>query len=213
MKLIGRWAVRSQIVLLEELNKFVPHQVHKADIVAADGTTHLRQEADGVVAICANPNPAAIATADCLPLIICSPQKALALHISRKTVIHGLLDHVKQHLDVASIIGAYIGPHICATHLTFTRQGEEVRQFMQRFPRASSVVGAHTHLSLREVVNEYLVWWGITTSNISADSRCTYETPTLPSYRRCLDTKTSFTAELVTSVSWGNQQSKEIKIL
>lgn len=127
-----------------------------------------------------------VVTADCLPLVLVTPETALALHVSRKTLVRGLLDAVPTVLPVAEITNVWIGPHICAEHFTFDWAGEDIVAFQQRWPEAVREEKAKLYLSLRDAVQQYLTDWGVPAAVVQEDGRCTFETLDLPSYRRAL---------------------------
>lgn len=135
--------------------------------------------ADGVIT---EGSAAAIRTADCLPLILIGTTSALALHVSRKTLIQGQLETLPKHFDTTTIQTAWLGPHICEDHCVFEYQGEEITDFMEKFPNAYTPRTTGIHLSLRKATTHYLREWGIASSDIFDTQICTYEND-LPSWK------------------------------
>lgn len=158
------------------------NQVHGATIVDATRAQHERLDADGIL-MRPSDQPVAIHTTDCLPLIITSDKSALALHISRKTLIHGLLDHVPSLIKPEDIRGVFFGPHICAKHFIFEHEGEDITRFREKFPAA--LTGHNPiYLSLKSAVQTYLKTWHVSSDFVHEDPRCTFEDESLPSYKR-----------------------------
>lgn len=177
-------------------------QAHGGDIARAERVDRATV-ADGIAAPLNFTSPFMIATADCLPLVIASDEVACALHVSRKSLIHGLLDHVPDFLVAPAITSAYIGPHICEEHFVFDWVGPDIKLFAQKFPAACRESKAGLHLSLKKAVEIYLERWHVAPELVSVDPRCTWETEELPSYKRSLrDTQPLFDqlATIVTAV-------------
>lgn len=177
------WHVCSEVCDKLPTETLVPKQVHCGTIVEAQKLASARCEADGVLAGVSDA-PIAVQTADCLPLVIVSRDKALALHVSRKTITRGLLDKASDLIAPASIAAVYIGPHICIRHLSFETEGPEVNLFKLLFPTAVDQHNGVTHLSLKRAVAAYLTAWRVPPEKIVDHSYCTFEHAELPSYRR-----------------------------
>ena len=156
--------------------------------------------ADGIAARADFRQPFLIRTADCLPLTLITDEVACALHVSRKSLVAGLLDAVDTFIDVKKIRQIHIGPHICAEHFVFEHIGDEVGQFAVRFPSACQTSTTGLHLSLMTVVNEYFRKWKIYDHASIRDDRCTLETLELPSYRRSRREGTSLDDHVATIV-------------
>lgn len=160
-------------------------QEHGGHIADAKHCSPGKTIADGIVS---TGEPVAVKTADCMPLVLIRGQdSALALHVSRKTLIRGLLDAVPTVINTANISAVHIGPHICHRHFTFTYEGDELRQFMHMFPSAVSREQNVTHVSLLDAVSNYFSTWRIDPRIVQYDKRCTYEDTALPSYRAAID--------------------------
>jgi copper oxidase (laccase) domain-containing protein len=143
-------------------------------------------EADGLIVHSQVDIPVAVATADCLPLVLVTPTTAAILHVSRKTTIRGVLDTLPHYFPIPDITGGYIGPFICPEHLIFEHLGDELAEFKNKFPSALNKSSNGLHLNLGTVVAYYLEKWNVGDQIIQRDGRCTFETPELPSYRRWL---------------------------
>lgn len=180
---LGPWAVTTTLVSLVPVSVRRTRQRHGGTIVAADEIA-ANTVADGIAADFSFRQPFMVTTADCLPLVVAGEAAACVLHISRKTLIRGLLDGVATVLDPATVRGVWVGPHICARHFVFEERGEEVMVFCERYPFACVEDAAGVHLSLVSVVEHQLKKWNISVDVVTHDGRCTVETPELPSYRR-----------------------------
>ncbi len=177
------WEVRTNLLSNTPADFVAVNQKHTSDIVWADHVT-TETIADGIAAHAGFTQPFLIRTADCLPLVLITPDVTVALHVSRKSLIAGLLDNVTSFFDTTAVTKVYIGPHICADHLVFEHRGEEVARFVEQYPFASQQSAAGLHLSLAKVVDMYLKQWGVGAAVVVRDGRCTFETVELPSYRR-----------------------------
>lgn len=181
IKLAG-WTIKTTVQHAPPPGCVFAKQTHSRKIAKAADITNGITEADGII-VQSSGETAVIRTADCLPLIITTPDVALALHVSRKSLLAGLLDTAKNCVEMNSVNGVYIGPHICADHFTFEYQGSEVASFIKRYPYASTG-SKPAHLSLIAVVERRLQEWGIDNSLRHYDKRCTYEQDDLPSWKR-----------------------------
>lgn len=164
---------------------FFVDQPHKGKIVAISESAVFESLKADAIFVDSEGVAAGIITADCLPLVVTAPEKAIVLHVSRKSLLEGLLDRVAERLDVQTINNVFIGPHICDEHFVFEWEGEELKKFRDRFPNAveqASVI----HISLRKAVQTYLEMWGVTADKVHEENRCTFEDEALPSYRRAL---------------------------
>lgn len=144
------------------------------------------QDCDGVVLTSTDP-PLGIYTADCLPLVITTSDRAALLHVSRKTLLTSLLPTALQALEGAEVTGVLFGPHICAQHLVYEYTGEEIVAFKKAFPQACQATTSGQSLSLKIACEETLMHHVPSTTPIIIDGRCTYEDASLPSYRRWLE--------------------------
>lgn len=172
---LGKWEIAHDPAYPVTLAR----QVHGNGIINAASCTHRITEADGIIG---TPSDAAfgVHTADCLPLILTTDTRAIALHISRHTLVAGILDTVMEHIKKEPITAAYIGPHICENCFVFEERGEGIAQFETLFPYSTRQSDSGIHLSLRKVVIKFLS----DVPSVVEDFRCTLETPELPSYRR-----------------------------
>jgi copper oxidase (laccase) domain-containing protein len=198
----GNWNVQSLVQDdIEALDNsiVIAEQVHCGEIVTASDIVIGKTKADGIF-IDKQDIKAAVLTADCMPLVLTTNDSALVLHVSRKSLINGLLDKVDHFIEPENITGIYIGPHICAEHFTFPEAGEEIKKFQKMFPKAVAVKENIYHLSLRRAVNTYFKKWGIGDALIKEDGRCTFKEESLPSYKRWLGS-TAPLGRIVTVVS------------
>ncbi len=192
---IGNWEIATVLDSEVPPDVWRVKQVHGGKIgVAGDSG-----EADGIVTS-ANKQSIGIATADCMPAVIVTANQAVALHVSRKTIIKGLLDAVLVHINPADIVGVYIGPHICGDHFVFEFEGEDIKTFCQQYPTAARITDAGVSLTLREALQTYLDKWNVPAKSIVEDGRCTQEHEELPSYKRALARGKPLAGQLVTFV-------------
>lgn len=162
-----------------------PQQIHGGTIVGADDLRRGEIAADGVM-VAANGVMVAVETADCVPVVLLSDQRALVLHASRKTLIRGLFDNALTYVNPADISRIYLGPHICEYHFGFEEEGALVKQFRYRYPEAVHLHKGIEYLSLRKALRGIFAQWDVHPKRIHEDGRCTFEHPTLPSYRRAI---------------------------
>jgi polyphenol oxidase len=179
---LGNWNV-SQITGDTPPSVITARQVHGNSIVPVSACENPSTIADGLVGNTGD-KPFGIHTADCMPLVITTREHVYALHISRKTLVAGILEEFTKQLGNEVIEHVYIGPHICEKCFTFSFIGEDVEKFAQMFPYATETRGAITHLSLLKVVMRFLEDKSVSKKDIAHDGRCTFETPELLSYRR-----------------------------
>lgn len=180
------WHIATQLLSQVPEGVVGVKQVHGAAIVRAQDIKKGETQADGIFAPANFRWPSMIRTADCLPLIVTTQDSVCALHVSRKTLIRELLDEVPAVIAPAEIISVYLGPHICAKHFVFETMGPEIAAFQERFPGACWQREDGLHISLLAAVEHYLAAWGVPVESRQIDERCTFETPSLPSYRRAL---------------------------
>ena len=195
----GTWSVSVDVTNTSSLTLI--KQVHGGNVVLAHEIKNSKPEADGIF-LSRKTDTAAIYTADCLPLILMASDKALAVHVSRKTLIRGLLENVKNFIYPTKIMHIFIGPHICQKHFIFEYAGSEIMEFKIKFPEAVEERDNTISLSLQKALKTFLTTWGITDDQITKDERCTYETKELPSYKRWIENgKAGNSGHLTTSVS------------
>ncbi|MAF80531.1 hypothetical protein CL628_00805, partial [bacterium] len=95
---IGNWEIATVLDKQVPADVWRVKQVHGGKINEVGDSS----DADGLVTR-AGEQTIGIATADCMPAVFVTPKKALALHISRKSIINGLLDAVPNHIKPADI--------------------------------------------------------------------------------------------------------------
>lgn len=199
---VGRWKISTRLRRAGKGGETGLVQVHGSQIVWAHEAAR-NSVGDGLAIRHNFPRPCLIATADCLPLVILSDSAACLLHISRKSLVRGLLEQVPKFILPADMNGAWIGPHICGKHFVFEYLGEEVSAFYAKYPWAAARRSDGWHLDLLGVAMRYLNSWGLEDKNIKRDGRCTFEMVELPSYRRGL-TQGQSTAEGIATVVESN---------
>ena len=159
-------------------------QIHGGNIVPIDAAAVTW--ADGIVLDRAGVR-AAIATADCAPVVITSGELALVLHASRKSLVRGLLDNATTYIDPVQIDHIYVGPHISEYRFSFTEEERLLQRFRERYPQAIHFHKGKMYVSLRKALRQIFHEWGVHEQKVQFDGRCTYDTAYLPSYRRWLD--------------------------
>lgn len=179
---LGDWEV-SLITGKPPVSMLLPRQTHGDIITQAALCVTSITEADGIIGT-PHDAPFGVHTADCLPLVVTTDTRAAAIHISRHTLVAGILNNLNKVLDEEELRAAYIGPHICETCFTFKEKGEGIIEFEKLFPYAVHEQNSITHVSLVAVAQKYLAEKNVDTTKISYDTRCTFETLDLPSYRR-----------------------------
>ncbi len=165
-------------------NVLFAKQVHGGNIVDVVCLKIGECEADGVVLSKTDGVVVGVVTADCAPVVVVTDTKAVVLHVSRKTLIRGLLDNVKKCIDVTEIKYIYIGPHICEKHFCFEREGEEIQEFIRLYPNVVERRGGKIYLSMRKALQVYFNEWEVSDDRITEDGRCTFEDDKLPSYKQ-----------------------------
>ena len=199
-KTFGRWIV-SEINDQTTDDQIVKvNQTHGGNIVRAAHITS-ETEADGIYLSIDDDRVIGIDTADCAPVIIMTEEKVLALHVSRKTIVNGLLDNALNYLEPKEIDNIYVGPHICEFHNTYSHESLMLRRFRLRFGRATHWHHGSIYLSLKTALQYFFDEWEIHPNKINYDGRCTYEMLALPSYRREIDAgRSGAIGRLVTTV-------------
>lgn len=158
---------------------------HAGNIVTAEsllGKQEASVDADGVIIKRGDRGTYGVGTADCLPLVLANDAWAAVLHISRKTLVHGILDRFSDLVDPTTAEYIHAGPAICRDHFVFEWEGDDIKAFAEKFPSAVTRSDQGTHLSLAAAVNSYFADWGLSLSD--RDARCTLEHRQLPSYER-----------------------------
>lgn len=179
---LGNWNI-STIVGNTPTGVVIAKQVHGNTVIPVSSWIDTNTIADGLIGI-QDDKPFGIRTADCMPLVLATKERVVGLHISRKTLVAGILEETRSYLRNNNIEEAYIGPHICESCFTFSYKGEGIQQFEKLFPYATETGDQATYLSLVKVVMQFLEENLVLKENIQRDERCTFENPELPSYRR-----------------------------
>ncbi len=179
------WEVKTSLLSEVPTDVIQINQKHTGHIIWAHEAA-TQSPADGIAVRSTSGQSICIRTADCLPLVLVTPAVICALHVSRKSLIAGLLESVPNYADTNTLEKVYIGPHICADHFVFEHEGPDIAKFAEQYPFACHKSTVGLHLSLHDVVEKYLERWRVNTNIIVRDGRCTFEAVELPSYRRSL---------------------------
>lgn len=122
----------------------------------------------------------AVMVADCIPLLLQSPEAVAAVHVGRRGLVNDITTKtiaVMREMG-ASVITAHIGPAICGQCYEVS---EEIYKEVTTLHPASAASGSALSLdlpaALREVLNSESI-------EIVDHFSCTLETPELFSYRR-----------------------------
>lgn len=198
----GLWRIEEILETISTAKILTVKQIHGGNIARAEQVVPKETEADGILLGSEVGAIAGIRTADCAPVVIMTETKAVALHVSRKTLVNGLMDNVLNYLEPKEIDYIYVGPHICEYHFSFIREEYMIRRFRLRFGRATHWHHGSIYLSLKTALQYFFQDWEVHPKKIYYDGRCTYEMLTLPSYRRELDTgRADKDKRLITCVS------------
>ncbi len=124
----------------------------------------------------------AVMVADCIPLLLHSPEVVAAVHVGRKGLLNNVAVKTIELMRVmgASQIGAIIGPSICGP--CYEVSEEIFCEVVDLFPAAASRTRADTFaLDLPRALTEVLESMDITVHN---ENICTVESSEHFSYRR-----------------------------
>ena len=177
-------AVLANRQIIEKLHGPVQfmNQVHGGRIVIIESVTDGQPTADALVSGIPGVT-LAVMVADCIPLLLISPQVVAAVHVGRR----GLVNEIAlKTLDLmremgAQDISAIIGPAICGT--CYEVSSEIFDEVVAQFPLASSKTNSGTYaLDLPKALTAALMSNGV--QSITDQKLCTVENHELFSYRR-----------------------------
>lgn len=200
-RVVSRWEVETKPASMVSSAVVRVKQMHGNAIVWAEEAQAGGIVADGIAAHHEFTRSFMINTADCLPLVVATEAIICAIHVSRKTLTGGILDRVPDFIKPESIVAVWIGPHICVNHFVFEWVGQDVAAFQARFPSAYEEREDGIHLSNLAATLGYLESWGVPTTAIQRDTRCTYEDDSLQSYRRGLHGREKLSGGIATIVT------------
>ena len=129
-----------------------------------------------------------VRVADCLPIFVVDEKgrgiglihagwRGLENEIIVKT-IQKMENQWKMETGKLKII---IGPHICPEHYEVK---EDVASKFSSYVKGVTLNSGRTFLDLSEVARQQLVSLGVKNEDITIDSKCTFDEPILPSFRR-----------------------------
>ncbi|MEO6077978.1 MAG: polyphenol oxidase family protein [Candidatus Andersenbacteria bacterium] len=184
--IIHNWEI-STVTNWDETAIITPKQTHGNTIISVSDCISGITEADAIYGD-ARSKPFGILTADCVPLVLITDIHAYAIHISRHTIVAGIVENIEKIIanKKEKIVTAYIGPHICKNCFAFEYIGEDLQRLINNYPNAVFKKQSKTHLDLDKVIQDFLEEQDILEKNITRDMRCTFETPELYSYKRWL---------------------------
>lgn len=199
--IIGPWAIKH--VLATQAGKASSvgiRQTHGNTIVmghtlpaATFSAATAAIEGDGILINDVDPRTYHIQTADCLPLVIVHSKKptwACLLHVGWRGVVGGIIDNaVKQLNDLgchSSQLQAYGGPCLCPKHMEVEADMRSVFGAQQKIQaNCFWPINKHKFLfNIRQAVALQLNAYGVGMDSLSFSPSCTYESHTLPSFRR-----------------------------
>jgi len=156
-------------------------QVHGDRVVVVEALSEVDPVADALVTGIAGIT-LAVQVADCIPLLLHSPQSVAAVHVGRKGLINGVTVRVLEVMRAmgASDIQAIIGPAICGT--CYEVSAEIFTEVTLAHPvAASQSAQGKPALDLPAALTELLSTEGIP---VVREDKCTVEDNELFSYRR-----------------------------
>lgn len=124
----------------------------------------------------------AVQVADCIPLLLHSPESVAAVHVGRKGLVNDVtLAAIEVMRDMGSTaISAIIGPSICGNCYEVSQQIHD--EVVALHPKAQARTPHGTpSLDLPAALRSLLTEMGI---SVRDESRCTHESEELFSYRR-----------------------------
>jgi copper oxidase (laccase) domain-containing protein len=200
---LGRW--RALVLSPEDKitnDLLFSKQVHGGRIVSVECLKNKECEADGIVSDVSDGVVVGVVTADCVPVVIATDKRVVVLHVSRKTLIRGLLENVRNIISFKDIESVFIGPHICENHFSFENKGEEIQEFIDRYPMAREKRDGKVYLSMRQALQVFFDKWGVKNEKIIEDGRCTYESDQLSSYKRWREGESVEKLPLIRTIVW-----------
>ncbi len=129
--------------------------------------------------------PIAVVTADCIPLILADLNSGVVgvIHAGWRGTVARIVEKTLQLLNVnLNNLKIGLGPAICPRHFIV---GEEVaQQFDPQFIQKSEIEPQKYYVDLWEANKHQILQCGVPKQNIEVMRVCTFESPTLFSYRR-----------------------------
>lgn len=121
----------------------------------------------------------AVLVADCIPLLLRTPEAVAAVHVGRRGLVNGITEKTIAMMGDGHL-EAIIGPSICSR--CYEVGGDVAREVIALHPLArSQTLSGAPSLDLVRAVSALLSRYN---ADITFDNRCTVEDPTLFSYRR-----------------------------
>lgn len=130
-----------------------------------------------------------VKTADCLPILIATPQNIFAIHAGWKGLASGIIEKALKPLGDPTKALAFVGPHISKCHFEVHLEVAESVQLALPPDKRSSVISPHpdegkVFLDLGAVSRVQLTMLGIPSENIWVTNECTFRNPDYHSFRR-----------------------------
>ncbi|MCM1153694.1 MAG: polyphenol oxidase family protein [Muribaculum sp.] len=164
-----------------------PVQTHSCNVAIIPKSGNMPSLNDSDAIICLQPlTTIGVRTADCVPIVIYAPdlRAVAAVHAGWRGSLGGIVDNVMSHLcrmgaDPASLRAAF-GPSICGN--CYEISPELADDFIKS--GFGNCFAAHRHLDLEAVNCVRLMRAGVLSENIVRNTVCTFQVPSLPSWRR-----------------------------
>jgi len=177
-------AVRANRQALEKLHGPVQfmNQVHGSRIVIIESVTDEQPTADALVTGIPGVT-LAVMVADCIPLLLTSPQVVAAVHVGRRGLQNEIASKTVELMREmgAEDISATLGPAICGT--CYEVSSEIHDEVVAQFPLASSKTSSGSYaLDLPRALTATLISAGV--ESVIDQKLCTVENKDLFSYRR-----------------------------
>jgi hypothetical protein len=158
------------------------NQVHGSRIMIVESVTDDEPTADALVTGIPGVT-LAVMVADCIPLLLTSPESVAAVHVGRRGLVNEIaIKTIELMREMgANDISATIGPAICGSCYEVSQ--EIFNEVVTQFPRAASKTSFGTPaLDLPQALIAALESAGV--SKVSNQGICTAESSELFSYRR-----------------------------
>jgi YfiH family protein len=158
------------------------NQVHGSRIMIVESVTDDEPTADALVTGIPGVT-LAVMVADCIPLLLTSPESVAAVHVGRRGLVNEIaIKTIELMREMgANDISATIGPAICGSCYEVSQ--EIFNEVVTQFPRAASETSIGTPaLDLPQALIAALERAGV--SKVSNQGICTAESSELFSYRR-----------------------------
>lgn len=165
----------------------IPVQTHSCNVavIGGDGIVGALDDTDAIISM-APGMKIGVRTADCVPVVVYAAdiRAVAAIHAGWKGTLGGIVDRTLDRLQQLGakpeMIHAAFGPSICGD--CYEVSGEMAEAFASA--GFADAIPSHRHIDLEKVNTIRLQRRGIPDANIIPKPSCTFESRTLPSWRR-----------------------------